>query len=311
MTSDRMPCTFAATVVQPRPGFTSGQSGNVFFAPGDIKLIYDLNPLLNAAINGAGQSIAIMGQSSVATSDIENFQNAAKLSVKDPTMVIVPGSGSPTAFPGDESESDLDLEWSGAIAPGADIFFVFTGSSTNFGVFDSLQYAIDEKIGTIISISYGACEPTISASNATALEAVVSQGVAQGQTILAAAGDTGSTACYISPTTTSPPLATQKRWRELSGEQPICNRCGRHGNFADQLGILHLGFSLLGRPILAPQDALTSALQYMPEVVWNDSALSVQGGNGLSAGGGGVSTLYTKKPSWQNGRSRYPQRQCA
>ena len=64
---------------------------------------------------------------------------------------------------------EAQIEWSGAIAPGADIFFVFTGSSTNFGVFDSLQYAIDEKIGTIVSISYGACEPTISASNASAV----------------------------------------------------------------------------------------------------------------------------------------------
>ncbi len=288
-----------SNVVQPRPGFTSGQSGNVFFAPGDIKLVYDLNPLLNAAINGAGQSIAIMGQSSVATSDIENFQNAAGLPVKDPTMVIVPGSGSPTAFPGDQSESDLDLEWSGGIAPGAEIFFVFTGGSTNFGVFDSLQYAIDEKIGTILSISYGACEPTISASSATALEAVVSQGAAQGQTILAASGDTGSTACYISPTTTSPPLATQQA---LAVSYPASSQYVT-GVGGTEISQTNSGYYTAGSAYWAAQngtnDVLTSALQYMPEVVWNDSALSVQGGGGLSAGGGGVSTLYSTKPSWQ------------
>jgi len=286
---------------QARPGFTSGQSGNVFFAPGDIKLIYDLNPLLSAAANGAGQSIAIMGQSSVATSDIENFENAAGLSVKDPTTVIVPGSGSPTPFPGDESESDLDLEWSGAIAPGADIFFVFTGSSTNFGVFDSLQYAIDEKIGTIVSISYGACEPTISASNATALEAIVSQGVAQGQTILAASGDTGSAACYVSPTTTNPPLSTQEA---LAVSYPASSQYVT-GVGGTEISQANSAYYTAGSAYWAAKsgtnDVLTSALQYMPEVAWNDSLLSVQGGGGLSAGGGGASTLYTKKPSWQTG----------
>ncbi len=288
-----------SNAVQPRPGFTSGQSGNVFFAPGDIKLIYDLNPLLSAAINGAGQSIAIMGQSSVATSDIENFQTAAGLAVKDPTMVIVPGSGSPTAFPGDQSESDLDLEWSGGIAPGAEIFFVFTGGSTNFGVFDSMQYAVDEKIGTIISVSYGACEPTISAANRTALEAIVSQGVAQGQTILAASGDTGSTACFVSPTTTSPPLATQQA---LAVSYPASSQYVT-GVGGTEISQTNSAYSTAGSAYWAAQngtnDVLTSALQYMPEVVWNDSLLSVQGGGGLSAGGGGVSTLYSSKPSWQ------------
>ena len=293
------PMHIRSNAVQPRPGFTSGQSGNVFFSPGDVKLVYDLNPLLSGAINGAGQSIVIVGQSSVAVSDIENFQTAAGLAVKDPTMVIVPGSGSPTAFQGDQSESDLDLEWSGAIAPGAEIFFVFTGSSTNFGVFDSMQYAVDEKIGTIISVSYGACEPTISAANRTALEAIVSQGAAQGQSILAASGDTGSTACFVSPTTTSPTLATQQA---VAVSYPASSQYVT-GVGGTEISQANSAYYTAGSAYWAAKngtsDVLTSALQYMPEVVWNDSALSVQGGGGLSAGGGGVSTLYTTKPSWQ------------
>lgn len=287
--------------VQSRPGFTSGQSGNVFFAPGDIKLIYDLNPLLSSSVNGTGQSIAIMGQSSVLTSDIENFQNADALSVKDPTMVLVPGTGSPQAFQGDESESDLDLEWSGAIAPGADIFFVYTGSDTNTGVFDSLQYAVDEKIGNIISISYGACEPTISSGDATTLEGYVSQGAAQGQTIVAAAGDAGSTACYVSPTTTSPPLSTQE---ELAVSYPASSQYVT-GIGGTEISQTNSAYYTAGSAYWAAEttgtDILTSALQYIPEVVWNDDVASVQAGFGLSAGGGGASILYTSKPSWQTG----------
>ncbi len=42
-------------------------------------------------------------------------------------------------------------------------------------------------------------------------------------------------------------------------------------------------------------DTSATALAYIPEVVWNDT-----GSNGLAAGGGGVSTLFTK-PTWQTG----------
>ncbi len=59
---------------RPRPmhisthrAFTSSQSGNVFFAPGDIATTYDIGPLYSAGIDGTGQSIAIVGQSAVAS----------------------------------------------------------------------------------------------------------------------------------------------------------------------------------------------------------------------------------------------------
>src|SRR6185369_10736886 len=40
------PMHIRSNSVQPRSNFTSGVSGSVFLAPGDIKTIYNLNPLL-------------------------------------------------------------------------------------------------------------------------------------------------------------------------------------------------------------------------------------------------------------------------
>ena len=298
------PMHIRSNSVQPRSNFTSGVSGSVFLAPGDIKTIYNLNPLLNASVNGTGQSIVILGQSSVLTSDVENFQKAAGLAVKDPTMVIVPTSGGDQRFTGDESESDLDLEWSSAIAPGADIFFVYTGSNSNYGVFDSLQYAVDEKLGNIISISYGACETNV-LTQTTALnnlEAILSQAASQGQTVLAASGDAGSTACYISSTTTNPTLATQEG---LSVSYPASSQyvTGVGGTEISQVNAAYYtNGSAYWKAETSGTDILSSALQYIPEVVWNDDLAAVQGGStSLSAGGGGVSKIYTTKPSWQTG----------
>ncbi|MGA3372391.1 MAG: protease pro-enzyme activation domain-containing protein [Terracidiphilus sp.] len=272
-----------------RPDFTSSQSGNVHFAPGDIKVAYNIP----SNYTGAGQSIAIMGQSAIETSDIENFQSAADLTVKDPTLVLVPGTGSSAISSGDESESDIDLEWSGAIAPGANIFFVYTGPLSAAGVFDSAQYAVDEDIAPIISISYGACETGISASEIAPYEASAQQAAAQGQSIVASSGDSGSTSCYGDNLT----LAQQE---VLSVNYPASSAYvtamgGTEITSADDV----TGTGYWEAVPSGGSDILTSALKWIPEVAWNDDVVSVQNGGGLSASGGGPSALITK-PKWQD-----------
>ncbi|HEY9126912.1 MAG TPA: protease pro-enzyme activation domain-containing protein, partial [Acidobacteriaceae bacterium] len=140
--------------------FTSGVSGNHYVSPGDIATIYDIMPAYRSGIAGDGQSIAIVGQSDVYLSDIENFQLASGFATaKDPVKVLVPTTGNAGNYVsgGDEGESDLDLEWSSAIAPNATVYFVYTGDGGNAGVFDSLVYAIETRIAPVISVSYGAC----------------------------------------------------------------------------------------------------------------------------------------------------------
>ena len=185
--------------VAPTANFTSSQTGNHYLTPADIETIYDVKAAQSAGLNGAGQSIAIVGQSAVVLSDIENFQSAAGLTKKDPTLVLVPNSGASTVYTGDESESDLDLEYSGAIAPGATIYFVYTGDGTDVSVTDAIQYAVDNDIAPIISTSYGGCETEYSTNEYNAENSVLAQAAAQGQTVIAASGSDviGSAQSYI------------------------------------------------------------------------------------------------------------------
>jgi subtilase family serine protease len=44
-----------------------------------------------------------------------------------------------------------------------------------------------------------------------------------------------------------------------------------------------------------------SAVSYIPEGAWNDTAYELQNGGGLSAGGGGASIFFRPKPAWQTG----------
>lgn len=283
-----------------RPNFTSGLSGEVFFAPGDITTAYNIKPVYSSGFTGAGQKIAIVGQSAVTVSDIENFQSAAGLAVKDPTLVLMPGTGTSTFSSGDESESDLDLEWSGAIATGAEIEFVYTGSNQNFGAFDAIQYAVDEKLAPIISSSYGECEAYLGGST---LESTFQQATAQGQTIVAASGDDGSTDCFID-TSTNPPQSQQQA---LAVDYPASSPyvTGMGGTEISSANSDYLTSGTAYWEGSSGSDVIASALQYIPEVAWNDDLNNCGQSNCLSASGGGASTLFTK-PSWQAGVTGIP-----
>jgi hypothetical protein len=283
--------------IVPRAAFTSGQSGSVFFGPGDIATVYDVTPLYSASINGTGQSIAVAGQSAIQVTDIENFQSASGLTKKDPTLVLVPGTGDSTVVAdGDEGESDLDVEWSGAMAPGANVVFVYTGSNNSFGVFDSVQYAVDELIAPIISLSYASCETELNTSSLGILETVMSQAASQGQSIITASGDQGSTACSGDTRLTtaqqeavavnypaSSAYVTGMGGTEITASDGVDPTTGNKGaNYST-----YWNFT-------SGTDLTASVKQYIPEVVWNDD--SSQGG--LSATGGGASALVAQ-PSWQ------------
>ena len=305
--------------MHPRGSFTGAGSTNasnetIFFAPGDIRTAYDINPLYNAGITGSGQSITIVGESAVQIADLEAFQTNSGLAIKDPTQFLVPNSGDSTingVTPGggDEAESDLDLEWSNAIAPGATINFVYTGNNQNYGAFDAITYAIDQKIGTIISDSYGECEASLPASTLgngslvePALEAAFEQATAQGQTIVAAAGDDGSTDCYgVGGLTTSQQEALGV---DYPASSPYVTGMG-----GTEISNSNSAYSTVGSAYWesdsGSNDIVNSVLQYIPEMAWNDDASGCGQANCLSAGGGGKSILFAK-PSWQTGVAGIP-----
>jgi Pro-kumamolisin, activation domain/Bacterial Ig-like domain (group 3) len=277
------------------PNFTSSQSGSYYLTPGDIATIYDIKAAYNSGYTGDGQSIAIVGQSSILQSDVTNFQTAAGLPDKDAIMVLVPSSGTAAVYSGDEAESDLDVEYSGAIAKGASIYFVYVGNNQNYSVWDSIQYAVDTRIAPVISTSYGACETDMSSSDYTTLNGILAQAAAQGQSVIAAAGDNGSTDCYgDTDLTTTQQMALAVDFPASS--QHVTGMGGTEFPSADvTAGNTTYWSQAVG------SDVVSSALSYIPEQVWNDDSSQY----GLSSGGGGISTL-TSRPSWQAGVTGIP-----
>jgi hypothetical protein len=286
------------------PNFTSSLTGNTFVAPGDFAVVYDVNALYSAGINGTGQSIAVMGQTDLynSGSDITAFRSAAGLSANLPQMTLIPGATDPGVISGDIDESSLDVEWAGAVAKNATIIFVNGGTN---GVFNAFQHAIDEVVAPVISISYGACEADWGATSLTSLAALAQEANTQGQTIVSAAGDSGAADCDSPATPTSiVEVATHGLAVDAPASIPYVTGMGGT-EFNEGSG------AYWETATSATGDIVTSALSYIPEMVWNDTSST----NGIEAGGGGASNCANStgtfpnitclggfpKPSWQTG----------
>ena len=136
--------------------FYSNGSGN-FLAPDDIATIYDIKPLYAAGIDGTNINLVIVGQTDITLSDITQFRSGFNLPAIKLQQTLATGCVDPGTT-GDLVEADLDLEWSGAVTRNANIIFIKCDADHG-GVFTSAQYAIDNNLAPVISMSYGGCEP--------------------------------------------------------------------------------------------------------------------------------------------------------
>jgi len=293
-----------------QPHLTSFVSGNHFLTPGDFAKIYGVDGIYTAGFDGTGQKIAVIGQSTVNPADLAHFRTAAGLPTS--TVTMTPAGGTGTRCSGDEGESDLDLEWVGGIAKGASITFVYAGlntgdtcagSRTN-SVWDALDYAVQNNVAAFISTSYGFCEAGLGAAfgglNGT-VQGWAKQGQAQGQTIVAASGDAGAADCD------SGTSATQGLAVDVPAAIPEVTGAGGTEFSGDAAGAVTgtppnttAGATKYWGESGAGSDTVVTALGYIPEEGWNDTALSISNGGGLSSTGGGASTFFAK-PTWQTG----------
>ena len=189
------------TATDPQYTFPSGcvennSSNNPCFygiGPYDFATIYNVQPLWNAGINGTGQTIAIVGETNINIQDVRDFRSLFGLPVNDPQIIL---NGPDPGIQGDETEADLDVQWSGAVAPNATIDLVVSQSTeTTAGIDLSAVYIIDNNLAAVMSESYGQCELGLGTAGNQFYNALWQQAAAQGITVFISAGDNGAAGC--------------------------------------------------------------------------------------------------------------------
>jgi subtilase family serine protease len=180
--------------------------------PYDFATIYNILPLWTASkpIDGAGQTIAIAGTSSIVPADIATFRSTfglpAYTSANQPTLIsgnsqpVTVCSTTDTTQPcniNDLTENSLDVEWSGAIAKGANIVLVssYPSSSSDDNLYDSESYIVDNQTASIMSASYGLCELYNGTTGNVQYYNLWQTAASEGIAVFVSAGDAGSPEC--------------------------------------------------------------------------------------------------------------------
>ncbi len=229
--------------------------------PYDFATIYNVAPLWNAGIDGTGVTIAIVGETDIQMSDVQAFRNSFGLPANDPVFIL---NGPDPGIQGDETEADIDVQWSGGVAKGATIDFVISASTeTTFGTDLSAVYIVDQNLAPIMSESYGQCELGLGTAGNQFYNGLWEQASAQGITVFISAGDGGSAGC---DNFDAQPPAPAQYGLQVSGYASTPYNVAVGGTDFNDFSNSTLYWSNSNN-----QTTLQSALSYIPETTWNNS----------------------------------------
>jgi len=204
-------------------GLTNGCHLPSFFAKA-----YNLAPLY-ARADGTGQTIGIVTLAAVDPGSPEYFwSNIADVNRTGSLTVdnVDGGPGAPSADSG-SVETDLDIEQSGSLAPGANIID-YQAPNTDYGFADAFLTAASQNIASGVSASWGLSETAIeaeilsgeeSAGYVQAFDEAFLEMAAQGQSAFTSSADAGA---Y----TASEDIGTTNLSADNPADSPFVTACG-------------------------------------------------------------------------------------
>ncbi len=253
--------------IKPKAGSNcpaAGQSGGsqVAYIPSQFAKAYNYDGLHSSGLQGQGQTVGVFELDGYSLSDVRTYSQCFGGGSVPIQNVILDGfNGQPGAG---AIEVELDIEVILSQAPNLAKLIVYEAPNTTQGYNDEFARIVKDRT-PVISVSWGDCEKNMGQQEVNQENQFFQQAAAQGQTILVAAGDSGSASCFQ--------LQGGGFDTSLNADDP-----------AAQPYVTSVGGTNL---------TLKSDNSYQSETVWN-------GGFFGGAGGGGLSQFW-KQPSWQTG----------
>jgi subtilase family serine protease len=267
--------------LKPGEASTLCLNGLSCYVPQEIQAAYNY-PQGSGAPTGAGQTIVVVtsyGAPFVAT-DLRIFD--AGLGLPDPPHFRVETQKTPISGEGSgatyvwQVETDLDVQWAHAMAPGANIVVAVADTDDPANVAEVLREVVPKYPGAIVTQSFGADEtgpagdPTLPKTFGPLYLAIL----LHGGTVLAAAGDLGASNGTEIEQALGAPLAPSAMAAYPASDPLVLAVGGTEGD-----------------PY--PGGLLTSSGSYGGEQVWNEAFPGAAG-----ATGGAPSRLFDAPP-WQ------------
>ena len=190
-----VPTRSAAISQGPRPCNAAREAAEAYgsYTADQLAAHYGMSPLYGLNDRGQGVHVALAEFEPDSPSDVSAYLSCYRLQTTVNYVKVDGGAGSGSG----SGEAAIDIEDVAGLAPGATIDVYQAPKSGGTDTYDVYHAIIDaKKPDPVVSTSWGLCEPYSDPSLITMEQSLFEQAAAQGQTVLAASGDSGSTDCY-------------------------------------------------------------------------------------------------------------------
>ncbi|GLV59156.1 hypothetical protein KDH_59840 [Dictyobacter sp. S3.2.2.5] len=237
-----------------------------YYAPSQITNGYNLSNV-QQTYKGNGQMIGLVEFADYLPSDAAAYASCYGGKTVPISRIAADGMGS-TPYDSGMSEAELDIELALSTAPQLANINVYEAQNTSQGNLLMWGKIISDAV-PVVSTSWSSCEPNTTPSDVQQENSLFMIAAAQGQSILASAGDNGSTDCLGANNDTSLQVgdpASQPYVTAVGGTTLHTNSTGGYGS----------------------------------ENVWNNTQGLPSAQQQQAAGGGGISQLWPM-PDYQQG----------
>jgi kumamolisin len=161
------------------------------YGPSQYDGAYNLNKV---GADGTGVKVALWEFDGYKSSNLTTYDNQYGLTGPAVTTVSVDGANYDSAPGQGQGEVELDSEIVRGVAPKA-TQLVYEAPNSDQGEIDMAAKIVADNQVSVISISWGSCEPDTVASVMTTVSNSFKQAAAQGMSVYSASGDDGSRDC--------------------------------------------------------------------------------------------------------------------
>jgi subtilase family serine protease len=284
-----------------------GLSSQTCYDPFQIRHAYGVDNLVNNGFTGKGKTIVIIDafQSPNIVEELNTFNQfyglpgmnglgAATDSSLGTFTQVAPDGLTPFAVgngtqAGWAEEITLDVLWAHAMAPGANITLVLAKSSFDSDLLSATKYVVDNRLGDVISQSFGGNESCSDAATIMQQHDIFAEATRKNITLFASAGDFGSAQISCDGTQFVQAVSSP-------ASDNLVTAVGGTELHAAGYCLTQLGCDPTQNPAAGTYDS---------EVVWNESAQP-----GGEATGGGFSVVVDE-PAYQKATIKGKQRGLA
>ncbi|MBO1415349.1 protease pro-enzyme activation domain-containing protein [Streptomyces sp. FH025] len=261
-TSGTYPTVCAGVAAQ----FPNLSDNRDYFSPAALASVYGLNGMTDG---GAGTTVAVFALEDYSDAALSSYQSCFGTNASVQRVRVNTGAQQTPTNTGVGVETALDLDTVIGLAPRANVL-VYQGpdayKATPADIQNTYRQIVADNRAQVVTTSWGICDQVMATSDLVAERDIFLQAALQGQTVVAASGDDGSSGCNYLKNAGAPTSITNLLSTSDPASQPFVTGVG--GTTLSNVG------------------------GNVSEKVWNSNG---------GASGGGVSRWSLKGGSYQSG----------